>query len=103
MALSRRSLPGPGLKREDAGLGQGTDSGNKDKEVKPGGVEEVDFAGQGGGRDGGQTVESTRVLSRELGGTSFPPPNAFMYTPGPAFPGSLIASCFSQTPLYECE
>ena len=74
MALSRRSLPGPGLKREDAGLGQGTDSGNKDKEVKPGGVEEVDFAGQGGGREGGQTAESTRVLSRELGGTSFPPP-----------------------------
>lgn len=72
MALSRRSLPGSGLEREDADLDLGTDVGNKEKDVKPGGVEEVDFAGQGGGREGGQTVESTQL---SLGGWEGPRPH----------------------------
>ena len=44
-------MPDPGLEREDADLDLGTDVGNKDKDVEPSGVEEVDFAGQGGGGD----------------------------------------------------
>ena len=83
---------------------QGTDIGNKDKAVKPGGLRR--WALQGGAGGWAEKGDRQRGAPCSLSGAGrdlVPTPNTFVYTPGPAFPRNLIASYFPQTPLYECE
>lgn len=99
MALSRRSLPDPGLEREDADLDLGTDVGNKDKDVEPSGVEEVDFAGQGGGREGGQTAESTQFSLGSWEGPRPHPQHLHVHTGSCIFWKLISKLFFPNTPI----
>lgn len=103
MALSRRSLPGPGLERQDADLDQGTDIGNKDKAVKPGGLRRWALqGGAGGGQRRGTDSGEHPVLSRELGGTPFPPQHLRVHTRS-RISQELNSKLFFPNTPYECE